>query len=65
MDSGGTGVITFSHFENGKRPWFVVTGINRHTRPNVCFGNWKEIEEFAKAVVENDVIIVKCVCQTE
>ena len=58
-------VNTFSHFENGKRPWFVVTGINRHTWPNVYFGNWKEIKEFVKADVKIDEIIVKCVCQTE
>ena len=43
----------------------MVTVINRHTRPNVCFGNWKEIKEFAKADVENDEIIVKCVYQNE
>ena len=55
MDFGETGVNTFSHFENGKRLWFLVTWINRHTRPNVCCRNLKEIKEFAKADVENDV----------
>ena len=29
------------------------------------FGNWKDFKEFAKADVEDDEIIVKCVCQTD
>ena len=28
-----------------------------------ALGNWKDIKEFAKADVEDDGIIVKCVCQ--
>ena len=36
----------------------MLTGTNRHTRPNVCFGNWKDIKEFAKDDVEEDEIIV-------
>ena len=53
-------VDTFSHFENNKRPWFVVTGINRHTQPDVYFGNQEEIlkHESYQKLDEKRVVVV-------